>query len=65
MSPFDDVVSKHAKALRLEQQRAEIERAIKNVKRSAWDKWFRREWSQDWRDEEVAAREGKRCKKVV
>lgn len=23
---------------------AEIERAIDNVKRSAWDKWFRREW---------------------
>lgn len=22
----------------------EIERAINNVKRSAWDKWFRREW---------------------
>ena len=44
MSPFDDVVSKHARALWLEQQRAEIERAIRNVKRSDWDKWFRREW---------------------
>jgi hypothetical protein len=44
MSPFDDVVLAHAKALWREEQRAEIERAIKNVKRSDWDKWFRRQW---------------------
>jgi len=24
--------------------REEIERAIDNVKRTAWDKWFRRQW---------------------
>ncbi len=44
MNGLDDVVSVHAKALWLEQQRDEIERAIRNVKRSTWDKWFRREW---------------------
>lgn len=44
MNALDDAVSAHAKALWLEQQRDEIERAIRNVKRSAWDKWFRREW---------------------
>ncbi len=44
MTQFDDAISAHAKALWLEQQRDEIERAIKNVKRSGWDKWFRREW---------------------
>ena len=44
MKQFDDVVSKHAKALWLEQQRAEIERAIANVKRSDWDKRFRKQW---------------------
>jgi len=27
-----------------EQNRDEIERAIDNIKRSAWDKWFRCEW---------------------
>ena len=25
----------------------EIERAIDNVKRSSWDKWFRRQWHRD------------------
>jgi hypothetical protein len=27
-----------------EQHKNEIERAIRNAKRTAWDKWFRREW---------------------
>ncbi len=50
MKQFDDAISAHAKALWLEQQRAEIERAVKNVKRSAWDKRFRREWYRGtWR----------------
>jgi hypothetical protein len=44
MSPLDDVIAAHARAMWLEQQRAEIERAIKNVKRSHWDKWFRKQW---------------------
>jgi hypothetical protein len=44
MSPFDDMVLAHDRVLWEEQQRAEIERAIDNVKRSDWDKWFRRMW---------------------
>jgi hypothetical protein len=44
MSPFDDAVLAQARVMWQEQQRAEIERAIKNVRRSDWDKWFRREW---------------------
>jgi hypothetical protein len=44
MSPFDDVVLKHPRALWQEQQGAEIERAIDNVKRSDRDNWFRRQW---------------------
>ncbi len=44
MKQFDDVISAHARVLWLEQQRAEIERAIDNVKRSAWDKRFRKQW---------------------
>ena len=44
MSPFDELVSAHARVLWQEQQRAEIERAIKNVKRSDWDKRFRKQW---------------------
>lgn len=44
MNPFDGVMSVHARALWLEEHRAGIERAIDNAKRSAWDKWFRREW---------------------
>ena len=44
MKQFDDAVSAHAKALWLEEQRAEIERAIKNVKRDDLDRWFRKQW---------------------
>jgi len=44
MNPLDDAITAHAKALWLEEQRAEIERAIENAKRPAWDKWFRRQW---------------------
>jgi hypothetical protein len=44
MSPFENLASARAWVLWLEQQRAEIERAISSVKRSDWDKWFRREW---------------------
>ena len=33
-----------AAALLQESNRLEIERAINNAKRSAWDKWFRRQW---------------------
>jgi len=54
MSPFDDVISAHAKALWLEEQRAEIEHAIDNVKRSAWDKWFRREWYEAGRSRRLS-----------
>ena len=31
----------------------EIERAIDNVKRSSWDKWFRRQWHRGSPDGEV------------
>jgi hypothetical protein len=44
MKQFDKAIPAHAKALWLEEQQAEIERAIKNVKRSDWDKWFRKQW---------------------
>jgi hypothetical protein len=44
MCPFDDAITAYAKALWLEQQCDEIERAFDNVKRSVWDSWFRREW---------------------
>ena len=33
-----------ALALLQEQHRQEIERAIDNAARNAWDKWFRKEW---------------------
>lgn len=35
---------RHAPKLIAEQNRQEIERAIDNVKRTALDKWFRKEW---------------------
>jgi hypothetical protein len=44
MSPFENLASARARVLWLEQQRAEIERAISTVKRSDRDKWFRRQW---------------------
>jgi hypothetical protein len=44
MKSFNDAITAHARALWLEGQRDEIERAIDNVKRSASDKWFGREW---------------------
>ena len=42
MNPLDDAISAFGTVRLLEEHRAEIERAIDNVKRSAWDKWFRR-----------------------
>jgi hypothetical protein len=44
MSPFENLALARARVLWLEQQRAEIERAISSVKRSDRDKWFRRQW---------------------
>jgi hypothetical protein len=34
----------HGFALLRKPYRREIERAIANAKRTAWDKWFRRQW---------------------
>jgi antibiotic biosynthesis monooxygenase (ABM) superfamily enzyme len=44
MSPFENLASARARVLWLEQQRAEIERAISNVKGEGLDKWFCRQW---------------------
>ena len=38
------IQEQHAVCLLKQQNRDEIERAIDNAKRSAWDKWFRKEW---------------------
>ncbi len=53
VNPFRGAITAHVRVLWQEQQRAEIERAIKTVKRSGWG------------DEEVATSAGKRCEKVV
>ena len=39
-----DLTNRSAVAMVQESNRLEIERAINNAKRSAWDKWFRRQW---------------------
>jgi ribosomal protein S3AE len=44
MSPFENLARARVRVLWLEQQRAEIERAISSVKRSDRDKWFRKQW---------------------
>jgi hypothetical protein len=44
MSPFENLASARARVLWLEQQHAEIEQAIKNVKGSDRDKWFCKQW---------------------
>lgn len=44
VSSFDKMIEEHGARFLREQHRDEIERAIRNVKRTAWDKWFRREW---------------------
>ena len=41
---FDDQITMVAATMLRNQYRDEIERAITNAKRTAWDKWFRREW---------------------
>jgi len=39
-----DLTNRSAVAMVQESNRLEIERAINNAKRSAWNKWFRRQW---------------------
>jgi hypothetical protein len=38
------MIDENAGRLLRKQYRGEIERAIRNAKRTAWDKWFRRQW---------------------
>ena len=44
MNSFDRMIEENADTLLRQQHQDEIERAIKNAKRTAWDKWWRREW---------------------
>lgn len=41
---FEGLMAGFGKPLVADEYRQEIERAVDNAKRSAWDKWFRREW---------------------
>ena len=41
---FERVVEQQAAELLWKHYEEEIERAVADVKRSAWDKWFQREW---------------------
>lgn len=41
---FEKMVAEHSGRLLREQYQDEIERAVRNVKRTSWDKRFRREW---------------------
>jgi len=41
---FGKVIAARAADMVQEQQLDEIERAIRNAKRTAWDKWFRRQF---------------------
>ena len=43
-SSFDKMIEEHGARILREKYHVEIERAIGNLKRSTWDKWFRREW---------------------
>jgi hypothetical protein len=38
------MIDENGARLLRKQYRGEIERAINNAKRTAWDKWFRRQW---------------------
>ena len=44
VSSFDKMIEQIAGRSVREQHRDEIERAIKNAKRTAWDRWWRRQW---------------------
>jgi hypothetical protein len=44
VSSFDRMAEENAARLLRGSIRDEIERAIANAKRTAWDKWFRRQW---------------------
>ncbi len=44
MKQFEDLLAKTAADMVREANRQEIERAIDSVKRSAYDRWFRRQW---------------------
>jgi hypothetical protein len=44
MNQFDQALAIVGKQRLLEEYRAEIERAIRSVKRSDLDQWFRRMW---------------------
>jgi hypothetical protein len=41
---FEKTIDENAGSLLRKHYCGEIERAIKNAKRTAWDKWFRRQW---------------------
>jgi hypothetical protein len=41
---IERMIDENAARLLRKQYCGEIERAIRNAKRTAWDKWFRREW---------------------
>ncbi len=41
---FEGLMVGSRKPLVADEYRQEIERAVDNAKRSAWDKWFRRAW---------------------
>ena len=54
VSSFDKMIEEHGVRFLREKHRDEIERAIRNAQRTAWDKWFRKEWYK------AGARSGKR-----
>jgi len=60
MQSLGNLMAEHAVRLLQEQQLDEIERAITNAKRGAWDKWFRREWYRA--TVQIRRRFEKRCK---
>ena len=41
---FGDAIAQLGASELTEKYRQETERAVDNIKRTAWDKWFRREW---------------------
>jgi hypothetical protein len=41
---LEKMIDENAGRLRRKKYSSEIERAINNAKRTAWDKWFRRQW---------------------